>query len=227
MWWVAADPDVDAARRAASGARGADLPAGRPVAHQAPRHVETGSSSDRRRQAIAVVEAAGAPAQGVRRHGHERGRGCEQALGRGRHHLGRHGVGERERPAELQRVHEAARGPFEGDRRPRPRHRRARGGTAAAARHRQPTARTANPAQEAQLTTARRTQRLPSRHRRAAAPARGRDDERCGEGGPVAERGDHGERRAEAATDPGGRWVEGGCDITAPMLARWPSRLYA
>ena len=117
-----------------------------------------------------------APAQRMGGDRHERGRRREQSRRGAGDDLRRHRVGHGERAAELERVHERARRALEGDRRPRPRQRRARRRAAPPARRRQAAARAARPAQEAQLRPAGPAQRLARRHRRAAVPARGRGE---------------------------------------------------
>ena len=83
-------------------------------------------AADRRGQAVGVVEAAHAPAQRMGGNRHERGRRREQSRRSAGDDLGRHRIGHAEGAAELQRVDQRARRALEGDRRPRPRERRAR-----------------------------------------------------------------------------------------------------
>ena len=170
---------------------------------QAWRHREARADPDRRGQAVGVVEAAHPPAQRVGGDRHECGRRREQPRRGAGDDLGCHGIGHAEGGAELERVHERPRGALERDRRPRARQRRARRRATLLAGRRQPAARAALVAQEAQLAPAPPAERLAGRHARAAIPARG-----------------WGERRAE-----GGEQITGGGEHP-PMLARDVSRRY-
>ena len=123
-------------------------------------------------QRVGGIVPAAPPAAGMRRHGHDRIDPAQRRRQRGRE-LRRHQSRDRQRTAELQRLHEVAGDAVVGQRRPRDRERRARRGAAAFAMARQAAARAARPAQPWQRAGAGRAEQRAGGGQRAAAGGAG------------------------------------------------------